>query len=194
MTLILKSVDRLLSSEKKKETLKMKTRLREIILSCVLLIILQEIGARPNVKDGRLSKETMAKTKQDARQQKQTKLALREPTNNKQHGVRKSRISKPLKDSKALSSLEHNNKERKRQFIIHPALHALSHPYMFMRPPPMTQRTIVTTRIPRPPMAIPYNGLLSRGLYGGMHHYVSPFSMFDPMRMYAGGEEDEEGR
>ena len=172
----------------------MKTRLREIILSCALLIILQEIGARPNVKDGRLSKETIAKTKQDARKQKQTKLALREPTNNKQHGVRKSRISKPLKDSKALSSLKHNNKERKRQFIIHPALHALSHPYMFMRPPPMTQRTIVTTRIPRPPMAIPYNGLLSRGLYGGMHHYVSPFSMFDPMRMYAGGEEDEEGK
>ena len=176
----------------------MKTRIRGIILGSVLLVILCEIDARPNRKDKRSSRlsqteETREKTKQVAIRQKQTQLVLRDRVNENQHGARELRTSKPLKKSKNILSLKHNY-ERKRQYIMHPFHTALPHPYMLMRPPPMTQRTIVTTRIPRPPMPIPYNEFFSRGLYGGMHHRAFPFSLYDPMRMYTDDEEDEEGK
>ncbi|XP_022777855.1 EGF-like repeat and discoidin I-like domain-containing protein 3, partial [Stylophora pistillata] len=68
--------------------------------------------------------------------------------------------------------------------------HAFGHSYMFMRPPPMTQRTIVTTRIPRPPMPIPYNPFFGRGFFGGMHRSHSPF--YDAMAQMYGDEDEEE--
>ena len=174
----------------------MKPRIREILFSTTLFLILREIAARPTEeKSLNLSKtkEIKAKTQHDGLKRKQTKLALRDTSKNQQHGVRNSRISKPFKKPKAFSLLRNNNKERKRQFIMHP-LHQLSHPYMLMRPPPMTQRTIVTTRIPRPPMAIPYNPFFPRSFYGGMHHHGSPFSFYDPMKMYGDEDEEEEGK
>ena len=34
--------------------------------------------------------------------------------------------------------------------------------YVYMKAPPMTQKTIVTTHIPRPPMVMPYNSFMNR--------------------------------
>ena len=173
----------------------MRPRIRGILFSIGLCLILDEIVARPTEEQSLnlpKTKESKAKTKQDESKQKQTKLALRDTPKSQQHGHRSSRITKPLKKSATFSATKNYNKDRKRQFIMHP-MHSFAHPYMFMRPPPMTQRTIVTTRIPRPPMPIPYNPFLTRRFYGGMHHHVSPYSFFDPMRMYNDEDEEEEG-
>ena len=170
----------------------MKPRLRQIIFGTVLFLILGEIAARPAEEQSlSLGKTKRSKTQQDGVKQKQTKLSTRDNSKNRQHGVR--RTNKRLKKPQAFSPLKSHNKERKRQFIMHP-MHTFGHPYMLMRPPPMTQRTIVTTRIPRPPMPIPYNPFYARSFYGGMHHHGSPFSFYDPMKMYGDElEEDEEG-
>ena len=172
----------------------MKPRIRGILLGIALSLILDEIVARPTEEQSLnllKTKESKAKTKQDGRKQKQTNLALRDTSKSQQHGRQKLRISKPFKKPTTFSPSKRYNKERKRQFIMHP-MHSFSHPYMFMRPPPLTQRTIVTTRIPRPPMAIPYNPFL-RSFYGGMHHHASPFPFYDPMKMYGDEDEEEEG-
>lgn len=166
----------------------MKPRIVGIFLGTALFFIIGEIAARPTEEKASSltkSKEKKGKTQQDGLKWKQTKSALRD-TSKGQHS--KTRVIKPLKKKQTPSPLKDGNRESKRQFIMRPP-HAFGHPYMFMRPPPMTQRTIVTTRIPRPPMAIPYNPFFPRGLYGGMHHSHSPY--YDAMaQMY--GEEDEE--
>ena len=51
----------------------------------------------------------------------------------------------------------HTN-ETKRQFINRPRIRYFGNrPYIWMKPAPLTQRTIVTTHIPRPPLALPYS-------------------------------------
>ena len=48
--------------------------------------------------------------------------------------------------------------ETKRQFINRPRIRYFGNrPYIWMKPAPLTQRTIVTTHIPRPPLALPYS-------------------------------------
>ena len=49
----------------------------------------------------------------------------------------------------------------KRQFISRPRF-VVRNGYVYMKAPPMTQKTIVTTHIPRPPMVVPYNTFLHR--------------------------------
>lgn len=176
---------------------RMKPRIRGILFGTALFLILGEIAARPaeeNSLNLLKTKESKTKTQHDGVRRKQTKVLLRDTSKNQQHGVRNSRFTKARKKSpRAFSPLKRFNQERKRQFIMHP-LHSFSHPYMFMRPPPMTQRTIVTTRIPRPPMAIPYNPFFARSFYGGMPHHGSPFSFYDQMKMYGDEDEEEEGK
>lgn len=48
---------------------------------------------------------------------------------------------------------------RKRQFITRPKF-VVRNGYVYMKAPPLTQKTIVTTHIPRPPMMMPYNRFL----------------------------------
>lgn len=168
----------------------MKPRIVGILLGTTLFLILGQIAARPkeeHFSNLTKSKEEQRKTQQDGSKWTQTKLGLRDTSKGK---LWKTRVTKsPMKKP---SLVKESNKERKRQFIMHPP-HAFGHPLMFMRPPPMTQRTIVTTRIPRPPMAIPYNPFFSRSFLGGMHHAHFPF-YGDPMaQMYGEEEEDEEG-
>lgn len=94
-------------------------------------------------------------------------------------------------------------KEMKRQFILRPPSSQFSMfdqgqkpPFMMMRPPPLTQKTVVTTHIPRPPIAIPFNPLfmnhLMHSLHGGMH---SPFAGLlgngDIMKTYEEDDDDE---
>lgn len=171
----------------------MKPRIVGILLGTTLFLILGQIAARPReeqLSNLTKSKEKQRKTQQDGSKWTQTKLGLRDTSKGKH---RKTRVSKPLMKKQAPSPVKGSNKERKRQFIMRPP-HAFPHPYMFMRPPPMTQRTIVTTRIPRPPMAIPYNPFFSRSFLGGMHHSHFPF-YGDPMaQMYGEEDEDEEGK
>ena len=49
----------------------------------------------------------------------------------------------------------------KRQYISRPRF-VIRDGYVYMKAPPMTQKTIVTTHIPRPPMVMPYNTFLHR--------------------------------
>lgn len=63
--------------------------------------------------------------------------------------------------------------QQKRQYIMHPQISLAGNPlrpYMVIRPPPMTQKTIVTTHIPRPPVTLPYNPyLLMHPFFRGAH-------------------------
>ena len=53
--------------------------------------------------------------------------------------------------------------ETKRQFIARPRSHYYSHPgYVYLKAPPIRQKTIVTTRIPRPPIMMSYKQFLRR--------------------------------
>ena len=53
--------------------------------------------------------------------------------------------------------------ETKRQFINRPRIRYFGNrPYIWMKPSPLTQRTIVTTHIPRPPLALPYSSRIMR--------------------------------
>lgn len=91
-------------------------------------------------------------------------------------------------------------KEMKRQFILRPPssqfpMFGQKSPFMMMRPPPLTQKTVVTTHIPRPPIAIPFNPLLMNhfmhSFHGNMH---SPFGLLgnnDLMKSYEDDEEDD---
>lgn len=66
-----------------------------------------------------------------------------------------------------------NLQEQKRQYIMRPQVSIAGNPmrpYMVIRPPPMTQKTIVTTHIPRPPVTLPYNPyLLMHPFFRGAH-------------------------
>ena len=68
-------------------------------------------------------------------------------------------------------------RETKRQFIAHPHSRYYSHPgYVYLKAPPIRQKTIVTTRIPRPPIMMSYRQFLNRlarqRAHGGYHsHY-----------------------
>lgn len=58
----------------------------------------------------------------------------------------------------------------KRQYISRPRF-VIRDGYVYMKAPPMTQKTIVTTHIPRPPMVMPYNTFMHRyrnGMPAGM--------------------------
>jgi hypothetical protein len=86
--------------------------------------------------------------------------------------------------------------ETKRQFITRPRIRYFGNrPYIWMKPSPLTQRTIVTTHIPRAPLALPYSSRIMRllasrypSLYGrqtlpqgfGGYGGMSPGSLFGP--------------
>lgn len=53
------------------------------------------------------------------------------------------------------------NTNDKRQYISRPRF-VIRNGYVYMKAPPMTQKTIVTTHIPRPPMVMPYNTFMRR--------------------------------
>lgn len=60
--------------------------------------------------------------------------------------------------------------KNKRQYISRPRF-VIRDGYVYMKAPPMTQKTIVTTHIPRPPMVMPYNTFMHRyrnGMPAGM--------------------------
>jgi len=94
-------------------------------------------------------------------------------------------------------------KEMKRQFILRPPSSQFSlfdqgqkPPFMMMRPPPLTQKTVVTTHIPRPPIAIPFNPLLMNhfmhSLHGGMHSpFGGLFGNGDVIKAYEDDDDDE---
>lgn len=91
--------------------------------------------------------------------------------------TKKNIIPKPFKKSSILKS----HKTQKRQFIARPRF-IVRNGYVYMKAPPMTQKTIVTTHIPRPPMMLPYNTFMHRyrtGLLNGVgmgrrNHYILP--------------------
>ena len=67
------------------------------------------------------------------------------------------------------------NKETKRQFIAHPHSRFYSHPgYVYLKAPPIRQKTIVTTRIPRPPIMMSYKQFLRRLAHERMHGFRAP--------------------
>lgn len=77
----------------------------------------------------------------------------------------------------------------KRQFISRPRF-VIRDGYVYMKAPPMTQKTIVTTHIPRPPMVMPYNTFLHRyrGGYtpfGGMAGHRGGHRMLYPSQQYS---------
>ena len=71
--------------------------------------------------------------------------------------------------------------ETKRQFIARPHSRFYSHPgYVYLKAPPIRQKTIVTTRIPRPPIMMSYKQFLRRlahERYNGRYH--APYHMDD---------------
>ena len=71
--------------------------------------------------------------------------------------------------------------ETKRQFIAHPHSRFYSHPgYVYLKAPPIRQKTIVTTRIPRPPIMMSYKQFLHRLARERYHDgYHSPYHMDD---------------
>ena len=71
--------------------------------------------------------------------------------------------------------------ETKRQFIAHPRSHYYSHPgYVYLKAPPIRQKTIVTTRIPRPPIMMSYKQFLRRLAHERYRDgYHSPYHMDD---------------
>ena len=101
-----------------------------------------------------------------------------------------------------------NTNETKRQFINRPKIRYFGNrPYIWMKPSPLTQRTIVTTHIPRPPLALPYSSRIMRllasrypSLYGrqmlpqgyGGYGGMSQGSLFGP-GMHADGLDGTEG-
>lgn len=91
--------------------------------------------------------------------------------------TKKNIIPKPFKKNSILKP----HKTQKRQFIARPRF-IVRNGYVYMKAPPMTQKTIVTTHIPRPPMMLPYNTFMHRyrtGLLNGVgmgrrNHYMLP--------------------
>ena len=59
----------------------------------------------------------------------------------------------------------------KRQYIARPHLPFIVRDgYVYLKAPPMTQKTVVTTHIPRPPMLMSYERFLNRYYQGRLHH------------------------
>ena len=56
--------------------------------------------------------------------------------------------------------------KEKRQYISRPKF-VVRNGYVYMKAPPMTQKTIVTTHIPRPPMVMPYSRFMHSYRRGG---------------------------
>lgn len=86
--------------------------------------------------------------------------------------------------------------ETKRQFIAHPHSHYYSHPgYVYLKAPPIRQKTIVTTRIPRPPIMMSYKQFLHRLSRERYHDgYHSPYHNEDVDDDDYADHEHEEGR
>lgn len=114
--------------------------------------------------------------------------------------VAPSKVKSSTKSVHRLPLTPKGKKEQKRQFILRPPHLPMfepfqKSPFMMMRPPPLTQKTVVTTHIPRPPIAIPYNSLMNHFLHPfmneqpGMH---SPFQMLENPNMMKQYEEDED--
>lgn len=158
-------------------------------LLCVLLgLFLNGITARPadtGPENGKSGLWKHPQTKQN--RGKITRGVYRNSLPDKGHI---SQVSRQGKVSRVPSPLKQTDEVQKRQFIYHPPNVS---PYLMMRRPPLTQRTIVTTRIPRPPMPIPYNPydpyMLQGSLYGGGHF---PYERFHHGFAHMYGEEEEE--
>ena len=86
--------------------------------------------------------------------------------------------------------------ETKRQFIAHPRSHYYSHPgYVYLKAPPIRQKTIVTTRIPRPPIMMSYKQFLHRLARERFHDgYHSPYHVDDGDDDEYAEHEHEEGK
>ncbi len=70
--------------------------------------------------------------------------------------------------------------EIKRQFIAHPNSRYRTHPgFVYLKAPPIQQRTIVTTHIPRPPMIMSYKAFLNKMMHDQMHGLHSPYRVAD---------------
>lgn len=70
---------------------------------------------------------------------------------------------KPVLQDAINSKNGSSKNETKRQFINRPRIRYFGNrPYIWMKPSPLTQRTIVTTHIPRPPLALPYSARVMR--------------------------------
>lgn len=85
----------------------------------------------------------------------------------KSRGKGKSHITKTIEKSVHKHRISRNggtkNNTTKRQFINRPRIRYFGNrPYIWMKPSPLTQRTIVTTHIPRPPLALPYSARIMR--------------------------------
>lgn len=65
------------------------------------------------------------------------------------------------RDQIPVPSTDKKSAGNKRQYIARPRF-VIRDGYVYMKAPPMTQKTIVTTHIPRPPMVMPYNTFLHR--------------------------------
>lgn len=77
---------------------------------------------------------------------------VNEPKTHYDTGIRK-RDKIPVPEEKSTNA--------KRQYISRPRF-VIRDGYVYMKAPPMTQKTIVTTHIPRPPMVMSYNAFLHR--------------------------------
>lgn len=86
--------------------------------------------------------------------------------------------------------------ETKRQFIAHPHSRYYSHPgYVYLKAPPIRQKTIVTTRIPRPPIMMSYKQFLHRLSHERLHDgYRAPYRTDDGDDDEYADHEREEGR
>jgi len=78
-------------------------------------------------------------------------------------------VSKRDKIPEPPSKSDVKNTKNKRQYISRPRF-VIRNGYVYMKAPPMTQKTIVTTHIPRPPMVMPYNTFMRR------YHNGYPYS------------------
>lgn len=167
---------------------KMKFRSVTFFLCLPLVVLLSEVTARPQKED---STSKVSKTKQNNPRTKHTRVSK----HNLPEKNRVSQVSKQRKGLSAPSPLKRKDgKEQKRQFISRPMGLGVP-PFVLMRRPPLTQRTIVTTHIPRPPITVPYNAynpfMMPGSLYGGMRF---PYRRFHHgySDIYDEGEEDED--
>ena len=148
-----------------------------------------------NVVIARPQNEGQLKTKQSASKTKRVRLSQ----NSLSAKTSTLQVSKQKKGPARFSPAKlKKGGDQKRQFIARPMgpMGPLSSPFVLMRRPPLTQRTIVTTHIPRPPMPVPYNGynpyMLPGSLYGRTRF---PFRRFHHgySDIYEEDEEDDEG-
>ena len=162
----------------------MKSKFTRLLVVSALFCLMSESLARPT----------------KGAQRNQTKQGLKKG----KHGLWPGRARSDLREktSKHKSATRNRfpsalnskgRKEQKRQYIMRPQISLAGNPlrpYMVIRPPPMTQKTIVTTHIPRPPMTLPYNPyLLMHPFFGGAHVHGLPYGEGLATHMYEGDEE-----